>query len=86
VKAAVYHETGPPEVLRYEDVPDPEPGPGEILVDVEVVSIEGGDTLNRLQGEMGRRCVTVGDPGRPPPTPTSRAGSPSAGCCWLPNC
>ena len=52
MKAAVYYRTGPPEVLQYEDVPDPEPGPGEILVDVAAVSIEGGDTLNRLGGDM----------------------------------
>ncbi|HWB66596.1 MAG TPA: zinc-binding alcohol dehydrogenase family protein [Mycobacteriales bacterium] len=52
MKAAVYYETGSPDVFRYEDVPDPEPGPGELLVAVEAVSIEGGDTLNRLGGEM----------------------------------
>jgi len=32
VKAIRIHEDGGPEVLRYEDVPDPEPGPGEVLV------------------------------------------------------
>lgn len=52
MKAAVYYETGSPDVFRYEDVPDPEPGPGEILIDVGAVSIEGGDTLNRLGGQM----------------------------------
>ena len=52
MKAAVYYETGGPEVFRYEDVPDPVIGPGEVLVRVEAVSIEGGDTLNRLGGAM----------------------------------
>src|ERR1044071_571806 len=52
MKAAVYYETGKPEVLRYEDVPDPECGPGMVLIDVEAISIEGGDTLNRAGGEM----------------------------------
>ena len=52
MKAAVYYETGSPDVFRYEDVPDPTPGPAEILVRVEAISIEGGDTLNRLGGEM----------------------------------
>ncbi|HVT21239.1 MAG TPA: zinc-binding alcohol dehydrogenase family protein [Mycobacteriales bacterium] len=52
MKAAVYYETGAPDVFRYEDVPAPQPGPGEILLTVEAVSIEGGDTLNRLGGEM----------------------------------
>jgi len=32
VKAIRIHEDGGPEVLRYEDVEDPEPGPGEVLV------------------------------------------------------
>ena len=52
MKAAVYYENGPPSVFRYEEVPDPVPGPGEMLVRVEVVSIEGGDTLNRLGGPL----------------------------------
>jgi NADPH2:quinone reductase len=60
MKAAVYYETGSPDVFRYEDVPDPVPGPGDILVDVEAVSIEGGDTLNRLGGELARRPHVVG--------------------------
>ncbi len=52
MKAAVYYETGEPDVLRYEDVPDPVCGPGDVLVRVEAISIEGGDTLNRAGGEM----------------------------------
>ena len=32
MKAVSIHEDGGPEVLRYEDVPDPEPGAGEVLV------------------------------------------------------
>ena len=31
MKAIRIHEDGGPEVLRYEDAPDPEPGPGEVL-------------------------------------------------------
>ena len=41
MKAAVYYETGAPDVFRYEEVPDPVAGPGDILIDVEAVSIEG---------------------------------------------
>ncbi len=52
MKAAVYYETGGPEVFRYEDVPDPTCGPGDVLIRVEAVSIEGGDTLNRLGGDL----------------------------------
>ncbi len=60
MKAAVYYETGAPEVFRYEDVPDPVPGPGDIMIDVEAVSIEGGDTLNRLGGDLARVPHVVG--------------------------
>ena len=60
MKAAVYYETGPPDVFRYEDVPDPAGFPGGVVVDVEAVSIEGGDTLNRAGGEMASVPHIVG--------------------------
>jgi NADPH2:quinone reductase len=60
VKAAVYYETGGPEVFRYEEVPDPVVGPSDVLVRVEAVSIEGGDTLNRLGGDLPRVPHVVG--------------------------
>jgi NADPH:quinone reductase-like Zn-dependent oxidoreductase len=41
VKAAVIHEFGPPEVLRIEDVPEPRPGPEEVLVRVKAVRVGG---------------------------------------------
>jgi NADPH:quinone reductase len=60
MKAAVYYETGPPSVFKYEDVPDPVAAPGTVLVDVEAISIEGGDTLNRAGGEMASTPHVVG--------------------------
>lgn len=60
MKAAVYYETGAPDVLRYEDVADPVPAANELLVAVEAISIEGGDTLNRLGGEIARAPHVVG--------------------------
>jgi NADPH:quinone reductase-like Zn-dependent oxidoreductase len=39
MKAIRIHEDGGPEVLRYEDAPDPEPGPGEVLVRLRAVSL-----------------------------------------------
>ena len=33
------HEFGPPEVMRFERVPRPKPGPGEILVKVEAAGV-----------------------------------------------
>ena len=47
MKAAVIYENGGPDVLRYEDVPDPECPDGHVLIDVEAISIEGGDLLAR---------------------------------------
>jgi NADPH:quinone reductase len=47
MKAAVIYENGGPDVLRYEDVPDPECPGGWVLIDVEAISIEGGDLLHR---------------------------------------
>lgn len=60
VKAAVYSETGPPDVFRYADVPDPVCGPGGVLIDVEAISIEGGDVLNRAGGAMASEPHIVG--------------------------
>ncbi|GAA3607255.1 zinc-binding alcohol dehydrogenase family protein [Kineosporia mesophila] len=47
MKAAVYYENGGPEVLRYEDVPDPVPAPDGVLLRVEAVGVQGGDLLHR---------------------------------------
>ena len=60
MKAAVYYETGAPDVLRYEDVPDPTLAAGEVLIQVAAISIEGGDTLNRLGGAMAATPHIVG--------------------------
>ena len=49
MKAAVIYENGGPDVLRYEEVPDPECPDGCVLIDVEAVSIEGGDLLARAE-------------------------------------
>jgi NADPH2:quinone reductase len=56
VKAAAYRRNGPPEVFEYVDVPDPVCRPNGVLVQVEAISIEGGDTLHRAGGAL------VGDP------------------------
>jgi NADPH2:quinone reductase len=60
MKAAVIYENGPPEVLRYEQVPDPVCPDGCVVVDVEAISIEGGDLLARAAGELPATPHIVG--------------------------
>jgi NADPH2:quinone reductase len=60
VKAAVIYENGGPDVLRYEDVPDPECPDGHVVVDVEAISIEGGDLLHRAGSELPSAPHVVG--------------------------
>lgn len=52
MKAAVIYENGPPKVLRYEDLPDPECPEGCVVVEAEAISIEGGDLLHRAGSEL----------------------------------
>jgi zinc-binding alcohol dehydrogenase/oxidoreductase len=47
VKAVRIHEDGGPEVLRYEDAPDPEPGPDEVLVRLHAASLNHLDVWVR---------------------------------------
>jgi len=60
MKAAVYYQNGGPEVLKYEDVPDPVCHPKGVVIRVEAVSIEGGDTLNRWHGPLLTKPHVVG--------------------------
>jgi NADPH:quinone reductase len=52
MKAAAIYRNGGPEVLRYEEVPDPDCPDGCVVVDAEVISIEGGDLLARAAGQL----------------------------------
>ena len=47
MKAIRVHEFGGPEVLRLEDVPDPQPGAGQVLVRVRAVGVNPVDTYIR---------------------------------------
>ena len=48
MKAVRIHEDGGPEVLRYEDAPDPAPGPGEVLVRLAAASLNHLDVWMRM--------------------------------------
>jgi NADPH:quinone reductase-like Zn-dependent oxidoreductase len=47
MKVVVVHEYGGPEVLKFEDYPDPIPGPGEVLVGVAAASVNPIDYKRR---------------------------------------
>jgi zinc-binding alcohol dehydrogenase/oxidoreductase len=47
LKAIRIHEDGGPEVLRYEDAPDPSPGPGEVLIRMRAASLNHLDVWVR---------------------------------------
>lgn len=51
MRAAMFDEYGPPEVLYVGTVPKPAAGPGEVLVRVHATSINGGETAGRA-GQM----------------------------------
>ncbi len=51
MKAVVINAHGGPEQLRVADIPDPTPGPGEVLIKVRAASINGADfKVRRGQG------------------------------------
>ena len=47
MKAVVVHQYGGPEVLKFEEYPDPAPGPGEVLVRVAATSVNPIDYKRR---------------------------------------
>ena len=47
MKAIRYYEPGGPEVLKYEDVDDPQAGPGQAVVDIQAVGINFADVIGR---------------------------------------
>ena len=67
MRAAIHDRYGPPEVLRLEDVPEPSPGPGELLVRVHRSSVNRTDCGFRKADPIDRPPVR----GHPPP---ARAG------------
>jgi NADPH:quinone reductase-like Zn-dependent oxidoreductase len=56
VKAIRIHADGGPEVLRYEDAPDPVPGPDEVLIELRAAS------LNHLDVWIRRGLPSVSKP------------------------
>jgi NADPH2:quinone reductase len=53
MKAIRLHEFGPAANLRYEEVPDPEPGPGQVRIAVGAAGVHLIDTVIRSGRQMG---------------------------------
>lgn len=51
-------ETGGPEVLRYVETPQPSPGPGEVLIEVEAIGVNYIDTYFR-SGQYPRQLPFI---------------------------
>jgi putative PIG3 family NAD(P)H quinone oxidoreductase len=49
MRAIVVTEPGPPDVLRWAEVPDPEPGRGEVVLDIAAAGVNRAD-LHQRQG------------------------------------
>ncbi|MEV1177906.1 alcohol dehydrogenase catalytic domain-containing protein, partial [Nonomuraea sp. NPDC049784] len=56
MRAALFDQYGPPEVLYVGTVPKPVPGPGEVLVRVHAASVNGGE----LHGRAGKMRPVTG--------------------------
>jgi NADPH:quinone reductase-like Zn-dependent oxidoreductase len=74
MKAVRFHQYGGPEVLQYEDVPDPEPGRGDVVIRVRAVGLNHVDVDMRngtsrlplelphtLGFELGGEIAAVGE-------------------------
>ncbi len=74
MKAIVIREFGPPGVMRYEEVPTPDPGPGEVLIQVHAVSVNRTlDTVVRA-GKYARRVTLPLTPGVDPSGIVAKVG------------
>ena len=62
-KAIRVHETGGPEVLRWEEVPEPKPGPGEALVRHKAVGLNFIDVYFRTGLYKAPTPFTLGNEG-----------------------
>src|SRR6202049_3243512 len=59
MKAIVIHDFGPPEVLKYEDVPDPVPRAGEIRIAIHAATVNRVLDVSLRAGKEGFRGATL---------------------------
>jgi len=75
MRAVVVAEYGGPEVLRVAEVPEPEPGPGEVTISVRFAGVNFTDVRNRIGDGLGGQCRSY-------PVWRSRAASAAWGTGW----
>lgn len=61
MKAIRVYEHGGPDVLKYEDCPDPQAGAGQIVIDVQATGINFVDVYNRTGIYGGNLPITPGN-------------------------
>src|SRR5205807_9133203 len=59
MKAIVIHRYGPPDVLSYEDVPDPEPRAGEIRIRIHAATVNRVLDVSLRAGKEGARSPVL---------------------------
>jgi NADPH:quinone reductase len=47
MKSIRVHQPGPPDVMQLEEIPDPHPGPGQVLVEIKAVGVNPVETYIR---------------------------------------
>ena len=63
MKAIRIHASGGPEVIRFEDLPPPTPGPGEAVIQVAAAGVNYIDTYHRAGLYLLPLPVTLGQEG-----------------------
>jgi NADPH:quinone reductase-like Zn-dependent oxidoreductase len=92
-KAIRMHSTGGPEVLQWEDVPVPDPGPGEVLLRQHAVGLNYIDvyfrtglyklpSLPAVIGQEGAGVVVAVGPDVTNGSPTRAVSAPMRSIAW----
>ena len=80
MKAVVFHEFGGLDVLRLEEVDDPQAGPGEVVLDVAASALNHLDVdiregISRFPIELRTSSASKSSAAWPRPAQASKAGS-----------